>query len=203
MLLLEHAGTLDRPPHLQIFATDIDGQALKTARQGWYGERIGEQVAPERLARFFTRHGDLYQVASEVREICIFSLHNLTTDPPFSRLDLISCRNVLIYLEPALQKKLIPLCHYALRPGGFLFLGPSENVASYPELFQAVDERLRIFQAGKVSQRPPFPFAFPLAERSLPPLGLGRLRRRDRAQSEVPPQAAVITASGADSGWCT
>jgi PAS domain S-box-containing protein len=177
ILLLEHAARMDRPPHIQIFATDIDSQALETARQGMYGEQIAEQVAPERLARFFTRHGNLYQVAKEVRETCLFSMHNLTTDPPFSRLDLISCRNVLIYLEASLQKKLIPLCHYALRPGGFLFLGPSENVASYPELFHAVDKRLRIYQAEDGSVRPPV--SFPLVERSRPAVARVQVREPD------------------------
>jgi two-component system CheB/CheR fusion protein len=164
MLLLEHAGSLDMPPHVQVFATDIDTQALETARQAWYPEQIAEQVAPDRLARFFGKHGNLYRVTKEVRETCLFSAHNLITDPPFSRLDLISCRNLLIYLEPDLQNKLIPLCHYALRPGGFLFLGPSESVAAHPELFRAVDKRLRIFQAKDAILRPPV--SFPLAERS-------------------------------------
>ena len=164
MLLLEHAGKLDQPPRVQIFATDIDSPALETARQGWYPEQIAEQVGPDRLARFFGKHGNLYRAAKELREICLFSAHNLITDPPFSRIDLISCRNLLIYLEPDLQGRLIPLCHYALRPGGFLFLGPSETVASHPELFRAVDKRLRIFQARDAILRPPVSFA--LAERS-------------------------------------
>ncbi|HVG09721.1 MAG TPA: chemotaxis protein CheB [Thermoanaerobaculia bacterium] len=164
MLLLEHAGRLDQPPRIQIFATDIDAQALETARQAWYPEQIADQVAPDRLARFFAKHGNLYRVAKEVREMCLFSAHNLITDPPFSRLDLISCRNLLIYLEADLQNKLIPLCHYALRPGGFLFLGPSESVAPYPELFRAGEKRLRIFQAKEAILRPPV--SFPLAERN-------------------------------------
>jgi PAS domain S-box-containing protein len=181
ILLLERAARMDRPPQIQIFATDIDSQALETARQGWYGEQIAEQVAPERLARFFIRHGNLYQVAKEVRETCLFSTHNLATDPPFSRLDLLSCRNVLIYLEASLQRKLIPLCHYALRPGGFLFLGPSENVASYPELFRAVDKRLRIFQAEDTIVRPPV--SFPLAERSRPAVTRLPVREPDEPPS--------------------
>ena len=164
MLLLEHAGSLDQPPRVQIFATDIDTHALETARQAWYPEQIAEQLGPERLARFFGKHGNLYRAAKELRETCLFSAHNLITDPPFSRIDLVSCRNLLIYLEPDLQGKLIPLVHYALRAGGFLFLGPSETVASHPELFRAVDKRLRIFQAKDVTLRPPVSFA--LAERS-------------------------------------
>jgi two-component system CheB/CheR fusion protein len=164
ILLREHAEQLDEPPQIQVFATDIDPHALETARQAMYPERIEEQVAKERLARFFVRHGNMYQVAKEIREMCLFSTHNLITDPPFSRLDLISCRNLLIYLESDLQKRLVPLCHYSLRSGGFLFLGPSESVVGWPELFRAVDRRHRIFQSKDVVLRPPV--SFPLAERS-------------------------------------
>ena len=164
ILLREKALEMEEPPHVQIFATDIDASSLETARQAWYPERIADQLTAGRLDRFFVRHGNMYQVSKEIREMCLFSTHNIITDPPFSRLDLVSCRNLLIYLEPDLQKKLIPLCHYALRSGGFLFLGPSESVAAYPELFRAVDRRLRIFQAKDVILRPPV--SFPLAERT-------------------------------------
>jgi two-component system CheB/CheR fusion protein len=164
ILLREHALSLEEPPQIQVFATDIDAQALEVARQAMYPERIAEQISAERLSRFFVRHGNMLQVAKEIREMCLFSTHNLITDPPFSRLDLLSCRNLLIYLESDLQKKLVPLCHYALRSGGFLFLGPSESVASWPELFRTVDRRHRIFQTKDVILRPPV--SFPLAERS-------------------------------------
>jgi two-component system CheB/CheR fusion protein len=167
ILLREHALRLDEPPQVQLFATDIDAHALDTARQGWYPERIAEQISEERLARFFVRHGNMLQVAKEIRETCLFSTHNLITDPPFSRLDLMSCRNLLIYLETDLQKKLVPLCHYALRSGGYLFLGPSESVTSWPELFRTVDRRHRIFQSKDVILRPPM--SFPLAERTRHP----------------------------------
>ncbi|HEX7184166.1 MAG TPA: PAS domain S-box protein [Thermoanaerobaculia bacterium] len=164
ILLREHALTLDEPPMVQVFATDIDTHALEIARQGWYPERIADQVSAERLERFFVKHGNMYQVSKEIREMCLFSTHNIIADPPFSRLDMISCRNLLIYLEGELQKKLVPLCHYALRSGGFLFLGPSENVASFPELFRTVDKRHRLFQCKDVILRPPV--SFPIAERS-------------------------------------
>lgn len=163
ILLREHALRLPEPPHILVFATDIDAQALETARQGWYPERIAEQVSAERLARFFVRHGNLYQVSKEIREMCLFSSHNVITDPPFSRLDLVSCRNLLIYLESDLQKKLIPLFHYALRSAGFLFLGPSESVAGWPDLFRTVDKRHRIYQCKDVVLRPPV--SFPLIDR--------------------------------------
>jgi len=164
ILLREHAARLAEPPQIQVFATDIDARSLEVARHAWYPESIRDQVSPERISRFFVQHGDRLQVAKEIRETCLFSTHNLIADPPFSRLDLISCRNLLIYLEADLQKKLVPLCHYALRSGGFLFLGPSENVASWPGLFLAIDRRHRIFQSTDVVLRPPV--SFQLAARS-------------------------------------
>src|SRR6185437_12407230 len=126
MLLCEHASTLHKPPKIKIFATDIDERGLGIARKGRYAESVAEQVGPERLQRFFTRHDNEYQVKRDLREICIFSSHSFIRDPPFSRLDLISCRNVMIYLGLDLQQKIIPLFHYALRSGGYLFLGPAE-----------------------------------------------------------------------------
>ncbi len=149
ILLCEHVSTLDRAPKVKIFATDIDERGLDTARKGLYPESIAQHVSPERLARFFTRQDSAYQVKRELREICIFSLHSFIKDPPFSRLDLISCRNVMIYLGPELQRKIVPLLHYALRTGGYLFLGPSESASAYPELFRAVDKKNRIFQGKK------------------------------------------------------
>ena len=163
ILLREHLAKLAAPPQVQVFATDIDAQALETARQALYPEGIASQIPPERLERFFVRHGNMYQVAREIRDMCLFSLHNLIGDPPFSRLDLISCRNLMIYLESDLQKKVIALFHYSLRPGGFLLLGPSEMVAGQPELFRTVDKKHRLFQSRDTVARPPF--SFPLSER--------------------------------------
>ncbi len=131
-------------PTIQIFATDIDERSLQTARAGTYPIGIEDHVSPERLKRFFIKRGKRYQVTKEIRDMVLFSAHNLISDPPFSRLDLISCRNLLIYLGPHLQKKLIPLFHYALRPGGYLLLGPSENITSHAELFRPVDAKHRI-----------------------------------------------------------
>jgi two-component system CheB/CheR fusion protein len=163
ILLREHMGTLAAPPQVQIFATDIDAQAVEAARQALYPEGIAGQISPERLERYFVRHGNMYQVSREIRDLCMFSLHNLIADPPFSRLDLVSCRNLLIYLEGDLQKKVIALFHYALRPGGFLFLGPSEMVAGQPALFRTIDKKHRVFQSRDTVSRPPF--SFPLSER--------------------------------------
>jgi two-component system, chemotaxis family, CheB/CheR fusion protein len=130
ILLSEHASTLDNAPRIQVFATDIDEGSLATARKGRYPESITAHVAPERLARFFEKHEGAWQVNRALRDIVLFTNHSFIKDPPFSRLDLISCRNVMIYLGQELQGKLIPLFHYALRPGGYLFLGPSESAAT-------------------------------------------------------------------------
>jgi two-component system CheB/CheR fusion protein len=123
-------------------------------------------VSPERLERYFTKQNTAWQIDRNLREICLFSSHSFIKDPPFSRLDLISCRNVMIYLGQELQRKIIPLFDYALRPGGYLFLGPSESVASHRELFGTVDKKHRIFQRKESLPRPVV--AFPLADISRP-----------------------------------
>lgn len=166
ILLSEHSSTLDQAPPIQVFATDIDEGALETARKGRYPESIAEHVSPERLQRFFIKQDNAYLVKREIREICLFSLHSFIKDPPFSRLDLISCRNVMIYLSQDLQQKIIPLFHYALRPGGYLFLGPSESASSHRELFEAVDKKHRIFRRKETLPSPSI--AFPFAETMKP-----------------------------------
>jgi two-component system CheB/CheR fusion protein len=148
MLVLEQAearGVL-RALDLQLFATDLDEVALAAARQGMYPPGIASEVGPRRLEKFFTQRGQHYQVTPELRERVLFSLHNLINDPPFSKVDLISCRNLLIYLGSHLQEKLVPLFHYALSPGGYLFLGPSESLEGHRELFRTVDQKHRISQ---------------------------------------------------------
>jgi len=154
ILLHEYAASQQPGAQFQIFATDIEGRALETARRGRYPDGIANQVSPERLAQYFERSGSSYQVVKTIRDTCVFSPHDLIRDPPFSRLDLISCRNLLIYLEPELQKKLVPVFHYALRPGGYLFLGPSEDVPHENDLFVSVFERKhRIFQRRETLRR--------------------------------------------------
>ncbi|MCM2369668.1 PAS domain-containing protein [Aporhodopirellula aestuarii] len=146
ILCHEVMAELESTCQLQIFATDIDEHALQIARAGTYPIGIEEQVSRERLKRFFTNRGKHYQIKKMVRESVLFSVHNLISDPPFSRLDLISCRNLMIYLGAHLQNKLIPLFHYALRPAGYLFLGPSEKILSHGDLFRSLDVRHRISQ---------------------------------------------------------
>ncbi|WP_414474115.1 CheR family methyltransferase [Microvirga sp. M2] len=160
ILLREHMAKLDAVPHVQIFATDIDGRALTAARVGRYTEAIAKDMTPERLARWFIKEGNTYCVVKELREMCIFSQHSVLKDAPFSRLDMISCRNLLIYLNADLQDRVIPLFHFALRPGGFLFLGNSENISRHTRLFAPVDRGFRIFQRIETTARilPDFPF---------------------------------------------
>lgn len=131
---------------VQIIATDIDDDALNTARKGEYSFAIADKVGPERLEKYFQPKNGRLAVTKQLREMCLFSSHNLILDPPFSQLDLISCRNVLIYLGLHLQKKLIPVFHYALRSSGYLFLGTSEALSSHKDLFNIVSPKFRIAQ---------------------------------------------------------
>jgi two-component system CheB/CheR fusion protein len=155
MIVREKLDAIPNPPKVQIFATDVNERALVAARRGSYPQGITAQVSPERLARFFVKRGRRYQVTDELREMCLFSVHNLISDPPFSRLDLISCRNVLIYLGSHLQKKLIPVFHYALRSGGSLFLGASESLTGHNELFRVTDAKHRIAQRKEAALHVP------------------------------------------------
>ena len=162
MLLREALAKTDVAPKVSIFATDIDDQALETARAGLYPASIAKDLTPERLQRFLVKDGSLYRVVKDIREMCLFSVHNLIKDAPFSKLDLISCRNLLIYLDGSLQSRIIPLFHFALRHGGYLFLGPSENVTQHPKLFAKVDLKHRVFKAQPVAAERPV-FDFPLS----------------------------------------
>jgi two-component system CheB/CheR fusion protein len=175
MLMREHAATLENRPRIQIFATDLDGRALTIARTGRYAESIDKHLSPERLARWFHREGATYSVAKELREMCVFSQQNVIRDAPFSRIDLVSCRNLLIYLTPELQERVIPLFHFALRPGGFLFLGSSENVTKHAKLFAPIERRHRIFRRLEALARP-IP-EFPLATIASVPAQAGALMR--------------------------
>lgn len=159
ILLREHMAGLESPPQVQIFATDLDARALGIARAGRYSDAIADQVRPDRLARWFAKEGDTYCVVKELREMCIFSPHNIVKDAPFSRVDLLSCRNLLIYLNSDLQNRVIPIFHFSLRPGGVLFLGSSENVTRHQKLFAPVDRKNRVFRRLDTATRvlPDFP----------------------------------------------
>lgn len=143
---------------IQIFATDISEIAIERARQGIYSQNLLTDVSPERLRRFFTPVQGGYQIGKSVRELCVFARQNLTSDPPFSRLDLISCRNMLIYLETSLQKKIMPIFHYALNPDGFLILGSSEGIGNATDLFEITDKKYRIYHRKLTPPRMNFNF---------------------------------------------
>jgi len=145
MCVIEHLDTLGAQLPVQIFATDIDDRALARARLGLYPLGVELDISAARLQRFFTRQGDVWQVSQRLRAMVIFAHHNLGKDPPFSRLDLVSCRNVLIYMQPSLQKRVLRVFHYALKPDGFLQLGASESVGDAAELFSLVDRRLKLY----------------------------------------------------------
>lgn len=146
MLLRERMEVQGQEHETQIFATDIDPQAIERARQGVYPENIVADVPLERIKRFFLREDSTFQISKRIRDMVVFAVQSVVKDPPFSRLDLISCRNLLIYLTPELQRKVISVFHYALKPEGFLFLGTSETLGEVSGLFTSIDRKWAIFQ---------------------------------------------------------
>ena len=152
--LLEFLGERSNEVPLQIFGTDISDVALEKARSATYAPGLVEGISSERLRRFFTKTDSTYVVAKRIREMCVFAKQNLIKDPPFSKIDLISCRNVMIYLGHVLQKRVIPLFHYALRPNGFLLLGTSETTGN-SELFSPVDKKNKIYERVPGSESVP------------------------------------------------
>ncbi len=146
ILLSEALSERKKQLSIQIFASDIDIEAIEFARAAIYPDSIAADVSPARLDRFFLKENDAYRVRKQIRDMIIFAPQNLIKDPPFSRLNLISCRNLLIYMEPVLQKKLLPLFHYTLVPNGFLFLGTSESIGEFSHLFSTVDAKWKIFK---------------------------------------------------------
>jgi two-component system, chemotaxis family, CheB/CheR fusion protein len=187
MLLCEHADRLSDPPSVQVFATDIDEQAIADARDGLYPSMIEADVSPERLREFFTRDHGRYRVRKEIREKILFVAHNLLKDAPFSRCDLICCRNLLIYLTGKAQEQVFDVFHFALRSGGLLFIGSSENQGHAQSLFSPVDPKHRLFVRRSTPRPiwkvPLLPLRAPvrlipskpiLAPRKLPPLTQAR-----------------------------
>ncbi|MCR5887882.1 PAS domain-containing protein [Hymenobacter sp. J193] len=148
---------------IQLFATDISVEGVEFARAGLYPENITADVSPERLQRFFIKTDGHYQIRKEVRDSVVFALHNINKDAPFTKLDLLCCRNLLIYLSSDLQKNLLPVFHYALNPGGLLFLGPSENITSFQELFQPLDVKWKISRRTETATSLPRLLNFPFA----------------------------------------
>ena len=143
--LLEFLGDRASSFQIQLFGTDANERGIEKARAGIYQERISQEISPDRLRRFFSKVEEGYRVSKSVRELCVFAKQNLADDPPFSQMNLVACRNLLIYMGLDLQRKVVPILHYALRPSGFLFLGNAESAAAFPNLFAPVDKKHKIF----------------------------------------------------------
>ena len=163
---------------LQIFASDLDSRAIETARAGLYPVGIAGDLTPARLQRFFTKEDSSYRIKKEIRDLVVFASHNVLTDAPFTKIDLLSCRNLLIYLDSRAQHKLLPLFHYALKPKSILFLGSSETIGEPEQLFTVIDRKWKLFR------RTSEPGAFPHLERF--PGGLMRATTGSKAEAEVP-----------------
>ena len=158
MVFAECAEAVNSPVPLQLFATDLNSTCVAKARTGVYPASIEQQISPERLKRFFSKEEAGYRISKDIRERCIFSRHNILSDPPFSRIDLISCRNMLIYMEPVLQQQVMAILQYALKPGGYLWLGRSETAGASRALFDAEDARHKIFVRRPGGTAPSLPF---------------------------------------------
>jgi two-component system CheB/CheR fusion protein len=195
MLLSEYAATLKNPPRIQVFATDIDDRAIADARECRYPSTISLDVSAERLREFFVADGDRYQLKKEVRDKVLFAAHNVLRDPPFSKVDLISCRNLLIYLNREMQERTLEIFHFALRAEGYLFLGASESAEIVPALFTQIDPKRRVYRRrvaigqqgippnlGKWQVKPP---PFPSAS-SGNPVSAGRLHEEIVEQFAAP-----------------
>ncbi len=173
---------------VQIFATDLNGTGIERARTGLYPKSIAERVSPERLRRFFYELDGKYRVAKAIRDLCVFAKHNVLEDPPFSRMDVISCRNMLIYLEPVMQEHLLPTLHYALKSAGVLLLGGSESTGVHHDLFDPIDAKHRLYGRKPTANRLPPPLIEGLRldrHKHAPPMAAVEARRGEGAQREA------------------
>ena len=197
MLLREHMDHLSTVPKVQVFATDIDEAAITTARLGRYPATLVKGLSLERFDRFFKPVPGGFVVSKEIRDLCTFSPHNVVRDPPFSRMDLVSCRNLLIYMDTELQALVIPAFHYALLPGGILLLGGAESAAKHEDLFEPLDTAARIFKHRNVKS-PPLNIDFrhhPNVAMQRSALEGSRLPAIERGPAVVPREDATPTAS--------
>lgn len=178
MALLEFLGARAAGLQIQLFGTDANERGIDKARSGVYLEQIAQDVSQERLRRFFVKFQDGYRVSKAVRDLCVFARQNIAEDPPFSQMNLVACRNLLIYFGPALQKKIMPILHYAIKPAGFLMLGSSENVTAFPNLFATVDKKHKLFSKKLAATR--LHYDFP----SIPSGREGRVAKASGHQAE-------------------
>ena len=186
MLLREQAQGRTPSPEIQVFATDIDDRAIAAGRAALYPESIVTDVSPARLKQFFTREQNKYRIVKSIREKVLFANHNLLRDPPFSRLDFICCRNLLIYLDREAQTRILEMFRFALKPGGYLFLGVSESADAAPNLFTSVDKKNRIYRTNPLAHAarhlPPLPSA---------PLEPGHAAARPASREQAPSLAQM------------
>ncbi|MEO6183836.1 MAG: chemotaxis protein CheB, partial [Verrucomicrobiota bacterium] len=188
MAYTEFCAKIPSAPRLQIFATDANEALLDKARHALYARNLVADVSPERLGRFFVEEQGGYRVSKSLRDLCVFARQNVLIDPPFSRMDLITCRNMLIYIEPDLQKKILTNFHYGLKPGGFLFLGTSESIGAFTNLFEPLDKKQKIF-SKKTS-------GFPSHHQPV----TGR-RRGEGSRSSPEKKQRLVTSSPASDGF--
>lgn len=204
MLLTEESERTGKRLDIKVFATDLAERALSHARSGGYPGGIESEIAPDRLARFFVRQDEMYWIRQDLRDRVVFAPQNVLQDPPFSRLDIASCRNLLIYLEPEVQKRVLTLLHFGLREGGALFLGSSETLSGAEELFETVDKKARIFRRVGPTRHGvldfPLPRALPLPARpaaageprpEAPRAPVAELTRRVLLDAHTPPAVTV------------
>ena len=203
MALVEFMDKAGRKCPIQLFGTDVNETVLNRARNAIYPESIKADITPERLRRFFTRTDGGYRISKAIRDVCVFARQNVVNDPPFSKVDLIRCRNVLIYFGAPMQKKVIPIFHYALNPHGFLLLGTAESVGGFADLFELVDAKQRIYAKRAVSERLATrmePFAAAVGSREMQPPATIR-RSSENVLGEVRKQAdALVLSEFAPSG---
>jgi two-component system CheB/CheR fusion protein len=179
----EYASDLHSSTPIVVYATDLNPAAIKQSRAGLYPKTIATDVSPERLRRFFVESDAGYRVSKSIRDLCVFACHNVLTEPPFSRMDLIDCRNVMIYMEPVLQRRVMPLLHCALKPIGFLFLGPSETIGLNRHLFEAEDLKHKVYSKKPVPRR--FGQGLPMTAYA-PPTVRGRSEQKRESTTEFP-----------------
>lgn len=172
ILAAEIAARSKKRLDVQIFATDLDAESIDFARAGLYAEGVAADLAPGRLERFFTREGNRCRISKEIRGMVVFAVQDVVKDPPFTKLDLVSCRNLLIYLNADLQRRLLPVFHYALNPGGILLLGTSETTSNFDQFFEPIDRKWRIYERKHVGPNgipPSFPVSTPPSARAAVP----------------------------------
>ncbi|WP_200934118.1 CheR family methyltransferase [Massilia sp. Leaf139] len=205
ILMADQAGLMEHPPGFQVFASDIDESAIDTARAGNYPASIITDVTPARLRQYFNKEDDRYRIRKSVRDHILFASHNLLRDPPFSRLDMISCRNLLIYLNREVQMRVLQTFHFALRPGGYLFLGSSESAESVADYFIPVDKKNRIYRARGGGRPPQFHAPSGLYGARMPEASRAKLPGKrqlsyaelhQRALARVAPPSVVIDREG-------